>query len=134
MGEPVCRRNKKYLYLSYLRAVNEMYGQGFIEMECSDVFGDRFSIRLDYVTLRHIQFKEISEEEFNRVAGLFVDDRDDMEFLVTRYLSYEEMKKKRKSTRKGLVKEQVTVMAKDGDEAMKKVENAIDVEVSVNPS
>ena len=133
-GEPVYRHSKKYLFISSLCAVNEMYGHGFIQMRCYDIFMNTVNIRLDCETMAKIQFKEITKEEFERVSELFMDDREDRPYLVTRYLSYEEMKKKRKSPKKGLVKEQVTVMAKEAEEALKKVENSIDVEVSANPS
>ena len=128
-GEPIYRHSKKYLFISALRAVNEMYGHGFIQMRCYDIFMDTVDIRLDCCNMKQIQFKEITKEEFDRVAGFFADDREDRPYLVTRYLSHEEMKKKRKSPKKGLVKEQVTVMAKEAEEALKKVENSIDVEV-----
>jgi hypothetical protein len=75
-----------------------------------------------------MQFREISDEEFDRMAELFRDDRDDRAYKVTRYLSADEMKARKKSLRKGPVKETVTVMAKDSEAAYKKCTNVIEVE------
>lgn len=128
-GKPLYRHVKKFLAVRGFHAINEMYGSGYIEMDCWDVFGNPFSIRLDSDTLRNIQFREITEEVYNSVAGLFTDDRDDIPFNVTRFLDYEEIKKKHLTRSKTLPQETVSVMAKDADEAMAKVRNAISVTV-----
>lgn len=132
-GEPIIRVTKKYLCVSYFGSVNTSACSGYIEMNCYDIFGDRINFRLDYDMLSQMQFKEIPEEEFNRAASFFSDDRDEQEYQVTRYLTDEELKA-RKNKRKGLIKvcrglakEVVTVMAKDSDLAMKKCTNAIEV-------
>lgn len=126
-GKPLYRHVKKFLAVRGFLAINEMYGSGYIEMYCWDVFGNPFSIRLDSDTLRNIQFREITEEVFNSVAGLFTDDRDEIPFKVTRFLDYEEIKEKHLTRSKTLPQETVSVMAKDADEAMAKVRNAISV-------
>lgn len=125
-GEPIIRTQKKYLRVDGFRAVNEMYGHGFIEMSCTDVFGDKFAVRLDYNHMRHIQFKEIAKKEFDRVAKLFQDDRSDITFIATRYLTWDEMQK-RKIKGSDPVKEDVKVMAKDMKEACQKLTNVVDV-------
>ena len=124
-GKPLYRRIKKFLVVRGFTARNEMYGSGYIEMNCWDVFGNPFCIRLDSYTLDQIQFREITEEAFNSVAGLFTDDRDEIPFKVTRFLDYEEIKKKHLTRSKALPQETVSVMAKDAEEAMGKVKNAI---------
>jgi hypothetical protein len=127
-GVPVYRNSKKFLHVTYIHAVNQMYGRGFIEMACQDILDRQFHYVLDFNTLKNMQFREISDEEFDRMADLFRDDRDDRAYKVTRYLSADEMKARKKSLRKGLVKETVTVMAKDSEAAYKKCTNAIEVE------
>ena len=125
-GEPVYRRQKLYLYVDAFWAVNEMYGQGYIEMSCTDVFGNRFPVRLDYNNMRHIQFKEITKPKFESVRKLFEDDRSEIPFIVTRYLTWKEMQD-RKIKGSDLVQEEVKVMARDMHEASKKLENIVDV-------
>ena len=104
-------------------------------MYCHDLFGDKVDYMLDLHMLANMQFKEITDEEFNQMARLFRDDRDDREFKVTRYLDADELKSRKRSERKNLIKigrylakEIVTVMAKDSEEAMNKCTNAIEVE------
>ena len=133
-GERITRTVKKFLCVSYISAVNTSAGSGYIEMSCYDLFGDKVNYVLDLHMLANMQFKEITEEEFNQMARLFQDDRDDREFKVTRYLDADELKSRKRSERKNLIKvgryltkEIVTVMAKDSDEAMKKCTNAIEV-------
>ena len=127
-SEPVLRVRRRYLWIRGFRAVNELYGIGFIEMDCLDVFGNKVHIRIDVNNLNHMQFRTISSDEFEAIAHLFDDDRDDIPFKVTRYLDYDEMKA-RKIKRKHLVKETIEVMAKDIEDAGKKVTNAIEVEM-----
>lgn len=124
--QPVYRNSKTYLCISSFEAVNEMYGQGYIRMCCYDFLGNSFDIVLDITTLKNIQFKEINKDDFVRVAKLFFDDRDDIPFEVTRFLDEKEIKE-RKIKKKFLVKETVTVMAKDYTEAFAKTKNAIDI-------
>lgn len=133
-GEPVIRVQKKYLVITGFTAINEMYGQGYIEMSCVDAMGYDIRIRVDHNNMLRFQFKEISESEMGSVVRLFKDDRDDRPFKVTRYLTYEEIKErntkngKTKKIKEHLVQEQTTVMAKDVDEARKVLTNTINVE------
>lgn len=127
-GVPVYRNSKKFLHVTYIHAVNQMYGRGFIEMACQDILDREFRYVLDSNTLRKMQFREISDDEFERMAEMFRDDRDEIPFKVTRYLSYDEMKKCKKTRSKQPVKDTVQVMARDCEEAMSKVTNAIEVE------
>ena len=134
-GKRVTRTVKKFLYVSGISAVNTMNGSGYIGMSCHDLFGDKVDYMLDLHMLANMQFKEITEEEFNQMARLFRDDRDDREFKVTRYLDVDELKSRKRSERKNLIKtgryhtkEIVTVIAKDSEEAMNKCTNAIEVQ------
>jgi hypothetical protein len=127
-GERITRAVKKFLCVSYISAVNTSAGSGYIELSCYDLFGDKVNYILDLHMMANMQFKEITEEEFNQMIRLFQDDRDEREFKVTRYLDPDEMKARKKSLRKGLVKETITVMAKDSEAAYKKCTNAIEVE------
>lgn len=129
-GERITRVEKKYLRVDGFRAVNELYGVGYIEMSCTDMLGDKYNVRLDHNNLLHIQFKEIGKLEYEGVARLFEDDREDRAFRVIRCLSYEEIKarKGRKKVKETLVKEEVEVMAKDIDAASKMLPNTINVE------
>lgn len=134
-GKRITRTVKKFLCVSCIRAVNTMDGSGYIGMSCYDLFGDTVDYMLGLHMLANMQFKEITEEEFNRMARLFQDDRDAREFKVTRYLDADELKSRKRSERKNLIKagrhltkEIVTVMAKDSEDAMTKCTNAIEVE------
>ncbi len=120
--EPLFRIKKRYLCIYGFYAVNEMYGRGYVEMKCIDTFGDRFNVRLDVNNLNNMQFREITKSEFISVSQLFADDREDVPFKVTRYLDYDEMKS-RKLKGGTLVTETIEVMAKDIEEASKKVTN-----------
>ena len=75
----------------------------------------------------HAAFGGITADDFESVAKMFSDDRDDIPFNVTRYLNYDEMKK-RKIKGKDIVKETVVVMAKDREMAAKMVTNAVEAE------
>lgn len=133
-GEPSFVSQKRYLCVTGFRAVNEMYGSGYIEMSCVDERGSDFKVRLDHNNMTRIQFKEIPKAEFDGIAQLFEDDREPMPFKVKRYFTYEEIKerkvkgKKVKKTAERLVQEEVVVMAKDIDEAAKALPNTINVE------
>lgn len=134
-GKRITRTVKKFLYVSGISAVNTMNGSGYIGMSCHDLFGDKVDYMLNLHMLANMQFKEITEEEFNQMARLFQDDRDDREFKVTRYLDADELKSRKRSERKNLIKagrhltkEIVTVMAKDSEDAMTKCTNAIEVD------
>ena len=126
-GDAFTKVQKMYLHVDGFRAVNEMYGQGFIEMSCTDMFYNKFAVQLDYNNMRHIQFKEITKKEYERVAKLFHDDRSEIPFIVTRYLTWEEMKRRNLINGTEPVKEDVKVMAKDMLEASKKLENIVGV-------
>jgi hypothetical protein len=126
-GEAITRVQKKYLYIDGFRAVNMRYGYGYIEMSCTDTFYNKFSVQLDYNNMRHIQFKEITKKEFERVAKLFQDDRSEIPFIVTRYLTWDEMKRRNLIDGTEPVKEEVKVMAKDMKEASQILPNVIEV-------
>lgn len=134
-GKRITRTVKKFLCVSCIRAVNTMDGSGYIGMSCYDLFGDKVDYMLGLHMLANMQFKEITEGEFNQMVRLFQDDRDDREFKVTRYLDADELKSRKRSERKNLIKagrhltkEIVTVMAKDSEDAMTKCTNAIEVD------
>ena len=122
-------------YEDYLRRC-DFETRGEIPSESRVITSDDvFDYMLDLHMLANMQFKEITEEEFNQMARLFQDDRDDREFKVTRYLDADELQSRKRSERKNLIKtggyltkENVTVMAKDSEEAMNKCTNAIEVE------
>ena len=133
-GKPIVTTSRKYLHIGHFSAVNEPYGYGYIMMHCLDVFGNNVDLRLDWGTMKDMQFREISEEEFRSVASMFTDDRDDIPFKVQRFLTPEESKERARNTkgrRRGrtakLEEEVVTVMARDAKEALGKVTNAVDV-------
>ena len=133
-GKRITRTVKKFLCVSCIRAVNTSAGSGYIELSCYDMFGDKVKYMLDLQMLANMQFKEITEEEFNQMMRLFQDDRDEREFKVARYLDADELKSRKRSERKNLIKvgrylakEIVTVMAKDSEDAMTKCTNAIEV-------
>lgn len=128
IGEPVLRISRKYLAILGFRAVNEMYGRGYVEMSCIDHLGNSVCLRLDEYNLSDIQFYEISEDMFGEVSAMFSDDRETVPFKVTRYLTYQEMKDKKIKWKDKPVEESVTVMAKDLHEAAKMVDNAVSVE------
>ena len=126
-GEAVIRKSRKYLAITGFRAINEMYGRGYIEMSCYDVFGNKFGYRIDQYTLSKLQFRELTEAEFKSVADLFTDDRDDLPFKVTRFITRDEAKEKKIKVKRGEIpRETVTVYAKDDSDAMKMVENAVE--------
>ena len=126
-GEPITRVSKKYLFIAGFRAVNEMDGRGYIEMFCRDPLETEFSFRVDGSNLARLQFKEISQDEFESVARLFRDDREDIPFKVRRFMDFDEMKQ-RKIKGKKFAEETVIVMAKDADCAAKKTSNVLSVE------
>lgn len=126
-GDPIRRHIKKYYSIAGLSAVNEMYGPGYISLRCYDVFGNSVDIKLDEYNMSRMQFKEITAKEFGAVVSLFEDDRDSREYLVTRYLTDEEMAK-RHLKRKRVVKEEVVVMARDAEEARNKLSNTLNAE------
>lgn len=125
-GEPIFSAQKKYLCINYFRAVNEMYGTGYIEMSCVDAFGVRFNVRLDHTSLMYIQFKEITKLEFDMVANLFNDDRDPRPYQVERYMVRETTSKRGKKKQE-VITEKVMVMAKDAEEARNVMPNTISV-------
>lgn len=125
---PVFMNSKKFLHVTSIHAVNPIHTCGFIEMTCHDILGRQFRYVLDYNNLINMQFREITVEEFERMVELFRDDRDDRTYKVTRYLSADEMKSLKKSKRNGMVKETITVMAKDSDDAYMKCTNVSNVE------
>ena len=128
IGEPLLRISKKYFAILGFRAVNEMYGRGYVEMSCIDHLGNNVCLRLDEYNMPDIQFYEISADTFGEVSAIFADDREPVPFKVTRYLTYQEMKDRKVKWKDKLVEESVTVMAKDSHEAAKMVDNAISVE------
>lgn len=132
-GEPVIRTIRKYLRIVNVRAVNEMYGNGgYICLDCYDTFGISVNIRCDYTNLTSIQFREITKQEFDAVVSMFEDDRDPIDFKVTRFMDYDEMKAKfpKRKRFNHLIKETVVVKAKDAHDAYCGIKNAINVEVA----
>lgn len=132
-GKPIIRTIRKYLRIANVRSVNEMYGHGgYICLDCYDTFDNSVKIRCDYTNLSSIQFREITEQEFDAVVSMFEDDRDPIDFKVTRFMDYDEMKAKFPKRKRffNLMKETVVVKAKDADEAYSGIKNAIEVEVA----
>lgn len=133
-GDPIFNVQKLYLKVLGFRAVNEMYGFGFIDMACEDSMGNVINIRVDHNNMLRFQFKEISKIDFDSVARLFDDDRTEIPFKVTRAFMYEEVKERKvkgktvKNVKEFLKKEDVTVMAKDIEDAAKMLPNTISVE------
>lgn len=133
-AEPLLRVQKTYLHINGFQAINELYGLGYIEMNCTDALGTVFKVRLDHNNMLHLQFKEITELEFQAVARMFEDDRSDRAYKVTRYLMPEEIKYRntkngiRKKVKTHLIEEQTIVKAKDIDEARTVLANTIKVE------
>lgn len=125
-GESIFHMQKKYLCITSFRAVNEMYGTGYIEMSCVDALGVKFDVRLDHTSLVYIQFKEITKLEFDMVANLFNDDRDPRPYKVARFVEYETTNNRGKKKRR-LQEEEVTIMAKDAEEARNAITNIISV-------
>lgn len=125
---------KRFLQISGFRAVNELYGVGYIEMSCQDERGNEFKVRLDHNNMMRIQFKEISKMEYDGVAKLFADDRDDRPYKVKRYFVNKEVKVRKvkgqvvQKIKEHVVTEEVEVMAKDIDAASKMLPNTISVE------
>ena len=132
-GTPIIRTIRKYLRIVNVRAVNEMYGKGgYICLDCYDTFDNSFKIHCDYTNLASIQFREITKQEFDAVVSMFEDDRDPIDFKVTRFMDYDEMKAKFPKRKRfaNLIKETVVVKAKDAHDAYCSVKNAIEVEVA----
>ena len=129
-GDAIMCTSRKYLHINGIGVTNTMYGDGYITVSCTDVFTNRVTLYLCPWNLGYLQYRESSADEFNSVAALFNDDRDEIPFEVRRMLTMEEMEERRiKAKRKRIKVESVweTVMARDSSEAMKKVENAIEV-------
>ena len=129
-GDELICTSRKYLCIKSIGVANTMYGDGFITVSCIDSFADRVTLYLCPWNLGKLQFREITAGEFESVANLFNDDRDEIPFEVRRMLTMEEMEERRiKAKRKRIKVESVweTVMARDSSEALKKVENAIEV-------
>lgn len=133
-GDTIFNVQKLYLKVLGFRAVNEMYGCGFIEMSCEDFMGNVINIRVDHNNMLRFQFKEISKLDFDSVARLFDDDRTEIPFKVTRAFMYEEVNERKvkgktvKNVKEFLKKEDVTVMAKDIEEARNILPGTISVE------
>ena len=133
-GDPIFNVQKLYLKVLGFKAVNEMYGCGFIDMACEDFMGNFINIRVDYNNMLCFQFKEISKLDFDSVARLFDDDRTEIPFKVTRAFMYEEVKERKekgktvKKVKEFIKKEDVTVMAKDIEEARNILPDTISVE------
>ena len=133
-GEPIFMAQKRFLLISGFRAINELYGVGYIEMSCQDERGNEFKVRLDHNNMMRIQFKEISKMEYDGVAKLFADDRDDRPYKVKRYFVNKEVTERKvkgqvvQKVKERVVTEEVEVMAKDIDAASKMLPNTINVE------
>lgn len=132
-GKPIIRTIRKYLHIVNVRSENEMYGKGgYICLECYDTFDNLVKIRCDYNNLVSLQFREITKQDFDAVVSVFEDDRDPIDFKVTRYMDYDEMKAKFPKRKRfdHLMKETVVVKAKDAHDAYSSVKNAIEVELA----
>lgn len=133
-GDPIFKVQKLYLKVLGFIAVNEMCGCGFIEMACEDFMGNVINIRVDHNNMLRFQFKEISKLDFDSVARLFDDDRTEIPFKVTRVFMIEEVKERKvkgktvKKVKEFIKKEDVTVMAKDIEEARNILPDTISVE------
>lgn len=124
-GKSIFGCKKRYLKINGFYAINEMYGDGFIEMRCEDATGCNFNVRLDHNNMLRLQFKEIGITEFNAVKALFQDDREPMQFNVRRFVTVEVQKGRKKETR--IVDETTTVLARDASEARESMTNVLDV-------
>jgi len=131
-GEPLIATSRKYLHITHFSAVNTMYGSGYIAMATQDHLGQSFPVRLDYESLRQLQFREITREEFDSISELFSDDREPIPFQVTRIIPFQELKARRLLTKarrsREMLQETVTVQARDPREAYSLTENAISVD------
>lgn len=131
-GKPLIATSRKYLHITHFSAVNTMYGSGYIAMATQDHLGQPFPVRLDYETLRQLQFREITKEEFDSISELFSDDREPIPFRVTRIIPFQELKARRLLTKarrsREMLQETVTVQARDPREAYSITENAISVD------
>jgi len=122
---PTYRYVKKYLHISGFNAINQLYGEDYIEMLCHDIFGDCFRFKITHNNLLKLQFKEITKMEFDMVANLFADDREPIKYKVERFNRTEVIKRKKPET--VITTEELTVMAKDEVEARNSLTNVLNV-------
>lgn len=114
---------KTYLFVSSISAVNQYEGPGYICVYATDEHGTSRRIKLD---LHHMQWVEISKDEYEQVARLFADDRSEVGYACKRWLSPQELKDKglypkKKSASLPTVDVDVCIVAKDRDDAVDKV-------------
>lgn len=114
---------KTYLFVSSISAVNQYEGPGYICVYAMDEHGTNRRIKLD---LHHMQWVEISKDEYEQLARLFADDRSEVGYACKRWLSPQELKDKglysnKKSASLPTVDVDVCMAAKDRDEAIDKV-------------
>lgn len=124
-AEPTYRHIKRYLHIKSFSAVNSLHGEDYIEMNCYDIFGDYFKVKINHNNLLKLQFKEISKMEFDMVANLFADDREPIGYKVRRFNKTEIIKRKKPET--VITTEELTVMARDEVEARNSLTNVLDV-------
>lgn len=124
-AEPTYRYIKRYLHIKSFSSVNSLHGEDYIEMNCYDIFGDHFNIKINHNNLLKLQFKEITKMEFDMVANLFADDREPIKYKVERFNKTEVIKRKKPETI--ITTEELTVMAKDEVEARNSLTNVLGV-------
>ena len=127
-ASPIIRHQKKFLFIRGFSAINTMYGSDYVEMQCFDLFNNSFKFRIDHNNLLYLQFKEITELEYNMMANLFSDDRENIPYKVERFIQTTvNPSDKRKKPKTIIVKEELTVMAKDEIEARHSTTNVLGV-------
>jgi len=127
-ADPIIRHQKKFLFIREFSAINTMYGSDYIEMQCFDLFNNSFKFRIDHNNLLYLQFKEITELEFNMMANLFTDDREKIPYKVKRFIqTTDNPSDKRKKPKTIIVSEELTIMAKDEIEARNSATNVLEV-------
>ena len=95
-GELLIHPKKNYYKIQYVSNHNMMYGSGgYIEISAMDVMGNTVSWKCNQNFIRNFQFRFITEQEFNHVANLFMDDRDLIPFTGKRILGFNEMVEKK---------------------------------------
>lgn len=114
---------KTYLFVSGISAINQYDGPGYICVYAMDEHGTNRRIKLD---LYHMQWAEISKDEYGQVARLFADDRSEVGYACKRWLSPQELKDQglypnKKSASIPTVEVDVCMVAKDRNDAVDKV-------------
>lgn len=83
---------KRYLSITNISACNKMHGGAYIVMTTKDIItGDVHCYRLDSRFFRHIQYTMVDEQMVLMLSTLLNDDREDIEFEVSRRMTFDEM-------------------------------------------